>query len=580
MKKFKLLALIIMVAVVLSFSFGVTADVMAADSYTKLVIIHTNDIHSRVDDNMGYARVAALKAQYEAIATNKVLVIDAGDTFHGLPIANINSGENIVSIMNKVGYDYFTPGNHDFNYGYSRLIQLDALLTAKTLSANVVNQSGNPIFTANDTFEYGGVKFGIFGLSTQETEYKTHPDNIEGLTFKDLVETAQAQVTALKAQNCTYIIMLGHLGVDADSAPNRSSDVANAVNGINLAIDGHSHSKLENGQLENGTLIVSANEYLNYIGVVEIDLATKATTAKLVNDKTALTPNAAVEALITTIKAEVNELMKVVVGNTPYLLNGERAFARTQETNLGNLATDAMRFVSGADVAFSNGGGIRASIKAGDITKNDLFSVFPFGNYVVVLDLPLSNLLQALELGVSAAPSESGGFLQISGMCIAYDPTAAVNSKIMSLYIGNTLVWTKAGGYTGDKTADSIIKVATNNFTAAKGDNYTMLGNNYISGEFMALEEAMIAYVSTMNDSTWVNYSGVDARVCVINTITINTKGEVVVVAKDGLRVVLTNGTNGSGSSNIVPIILSIVAILIGITCLHLILKKKNVEVD
>ncbi|MDO4567702.1 MAG: bifunctional UDP-sugar hydrolase/5'-nucleotidase [Clostridia bacterium] len=495
MKK-RIIALVVALVFVFAAVPAVSADI--DDMTGKVVIIHTNDVHSRVDENLGYTAVAALKHEYE-LAGAEVVVIDAGDTFHGLPIANLAEGETIVEIMDAVGYDYHTPGNHDFNYGYEQLVGLDGIAGFHMLSANLAYESGDTVLDASDTFVIDGVTYGIFGLSTPSTTYMTHPDNVAGLVFEDCIETAAAEVAALQAAGCDYIIALGHIGLDSNAGVT-SDEICEAVDGIDLFIDGHSHSVLENGLEVNDALIVSTGEYLESIGVVVIDPAADTIEASLVGAEYTGT-DSAVDALIAEIRTELDEVLQVVVGYTDVLLDGEREHVRTRETNLGNLSADAIRLVANADVAVTNGGGIRASIEIGEITLGDIISVFPFGNYVVAKEVTGQDIHDALEHAVRVYPETNGGFLQVSGMTFTFYTNRDAGNRVDP---ENILI----GGEPIDLSATYVL--ATNDFLAAGGDGFTTL-NGVTVNEYPSLDEVLIDFISALD--TFEAYADIEGRI-------------------------------------------------------------------
>ena len=490
MKRFLSIALAFVMAFSLAaVSSAVTIPSDGADMSGKTVIIHTNDSHSRVDENYGFTAVSALKKQYEAAGAN-VLVFDAGDTLHGMPVATMFEGESIVDILNLVGYDAMTAGNHDFNYGSDKLAELAGKMDFPVLAANVTyKETGEPLLGTNTVIMRGGIKFGVFGLASPETVYKTHPDNVAGLDFLDPIETASLQVAELNAQGCDYIICIGHIGLD-ESTEITSADICGAVDGIDVFIDGHSHTVLPQGMTVNGTVIASTGEYIKNIGVVTIDNATGAIEAGLVAETDAYEGrDDAVDELIGGLRTELEALLGEVVGYTDVYLNGERQYVRTQETNLGDLAADALVYVSGADCAMTNGGGIRASIEVGDITKGDLVTVFPFGNYVVTKYVTGSAIHDMLEHGVRAYPESLGGFPQVSGIEFKFDPTAEAYDRVDP---EDVLV----GGEPLELEREYLF--ATNDFIAAGGDGYTMLGEFPIATEYAGLDEVLIQYISSL----------------------------------------------------------------------------------
>ncbi|MCP1160552.1 MULTISPECIES: bifunctional metallophosphatase/5'-nucleotidase [Bacillus] len=458
----------------------------------KITILHTNDSHGRAvesdNDGMGFAKISTLVKKFESENPN-TLLLDAGDTFHGTNFATLNKGDSIAEIMNKVGYDGMAAGNHDFNYGYQRLLELEKKVVFPVLSANVKKQDGTRLLKPYEIKEVDGIKLGIFGLSTPETHYKTHPKNVEGLTFTDPAAEAREMVKELKAQNVDAIIAVTHLGID-ESSTDTSIKVAKEAPGIDLIVDGHSHSVLVEGlKGENDTLIVSAGEYTKNLGTVELTFDGKkivSKTAKLIKkEETAdIVPDPAVEEVIKKIQSAQEEILSQVIGKTAVKLDGEREQVRGGETNLGNLITDAMVDVTGADMAITNGGGIRASIDAGDITKGDVITVLPFGNYIVTKKLKGLQIKAGIENGVSAYPDVKGAFPHVSGLTFAIDPSQPAGSRVHSMKIDGKAV---------DMNKEYV--VATNDFMAAGGDEYTSFNDSPILNEYQALDEALINYI-------------------------------------------------------------------------------------
>lgn len=459
----------------------------------KIVILHTNDTHARVmesgSDGMGFAKLAAkVKAIKEE--NSNVLLLDAGDALHGLPFATISKGESIVKIMNGIGYDAMVPGNHDFNYGYERLLELKESMDFPLICANVY-KDGEPLFSPYVIVEAGGIRIGIFGLATPETSYKTNPKNVEGLEFKDPVEVSESVVNELKEGNADLIIALVHLGLD-EASEDTSRKIAENVEGIDLIVDGHSHSVLEGGLQVGGSLIVQTGEYTINLGIVEVEvkegevssinagLFTKGHAADLQEDEE-------IKALIAEIEQANQDLTSGIVGETAVKLDGERENVRTGETNLGNLIADAMLKATGADAALTNGGGIRASIETGKITKGDIIKVLPFGNFVVVIEVKGEDLVAALEHGTSAYPQQKGAFPQVAGITYAIDLSREAGSRVTDVRVGGEPV-----------EAEKIYKLATNDFLAVGGDEYTMFKDCNMLGEFSALNEILESYIQEL----------------------------------------------------------------------------------
>lgn len=457
----------------------------------KINIMHTNDSHARVfegsNDGMGFAKLSTLVKQLQAENEHSIL-LDAGDTFHGTTFATLEEGSSIVDIMNKIGYDAMAAGNHDFNYGYKRLLELDEMSDFPVLSANVIYEdTGELVLEPYTIRTVNGVKLGIFGLSTPETHYKTHPKNVEGLKFTDPAEAARKMIKELNSQDVDAIIALTHLGTD-ESSTDTSLKVAQEAPGIDLIVDGHSHTvdDIQNS----GTLIVSAGEYLKNLGIVELtfgddnELISRSATLVTKEEAANIKADPEVQAVLDDIQEKQQGILAEEIGTTTIKLDGEREQVRAGETNLGNLITDAMLETTGADVALTNGGGIRASIDKGIITKGDVITVLPFGNYIQTLDVPGSAIKAALETGVSAYPEVKGAFPHVAGMTFAIDAAKPAGERVHSLEINGKPI-----------DMNETYNLATNDFLAAGGDEYSILANFLITGDYQALDEAVIEYI-------------------------------------------------------------------------------------
>lgn len=466
------------------------ASASSAPSGKHITILHTNDMHARAvasSPEMGFAKVKGIFNQYRS-QNPDTLTLDAGDAVHGTPFATLVRGESVVKVMNEMGYDAMVPGNHEFNYGWNRLVELSQMLKFPMLSSNVKKSDGTDLFKPYTIKEVDGVKIGIIGFSTPETSYKTSPKNVEGLTFADPAVEAKKIVDELKGK-ADVIVAVGHLGEDKSSI-DTSLKLVKEVPGIDVFIDGHSHTVLEHGlNADNNTLIASAGEYTKYVGVVDLWVdggKVVKKEAKLVDEKAAadIKPDEKVASLVASIQKEQEPILKEKVGETPVKLEGSRELARTSETNLGDLLADAMRDVSQSDIAMTNGGGIRASIEAGTITKGDIVTVLPFGNQIVQLKVTGEDIVAALENGVSDYPESKGGFPQVSGVSFKIDKSKPKGSRVHSVMVGGKALDPKAT-YT----------LATNDFMSIGGDQYTMFSKYSQAGMYGALDEALISYI-------------------------------------------------------------------------------------
>lgn len=490
----------------------------------KLVVIHTNDTHGRdLEGVYTTAAVAQLKQDLTAAGAD-VLLLSAGDASQGTPLVNLSQGGAAIDFMNLADYDAMATGNHEFDWGLENLKGLAQDADFPILAANLTyTETGSLVFDDSVVFTTeSGLKVGVFGLATPETATKAHPDKVKGVSFaagEELYQVAQSQVDKLNAEGCDYIIALSHLGDSAESAPNRSVDLLDNVTGIDLMVDGHSHTTLPEGDTSHGgALRVSTGEYLNNIGVVVYDADTDTETARLLGSKTEgdqtvldyTGSNAEVLAAIEAVNADVEQELSKVFAKTEVLLNGERdPGVRTEETNLGDFAADAILWSARqalgedkVDLALTNGGGIRASIPAGDITMKTMKTVFPFGNEVATVTVTGAELLEALEAATFCTPTAVGAFPQVSGVQFTIDTTVPYENGELypnSTYYapakpGSRIKNVTVNGKPLDLTAEYV--VATNDFTAAGGDTYGAFLGKSVTKTGVALEDALVQYTS------------------------------------------------------------------------------------
>lgn len=527
MRKFlaTLLALVMTLALMVPASWGENKETyQLPDSLAgKTVILHTNDVHGAIDK---YAKVAALRDECYDKGAHQVILLDAGDYSQGSPYVSLSKGATALDMMALVGYDVITLGNHEFDYGFPQLMenlkkhQGDFMVACN----NLVDDEGELIFApggtapiyADDTYETELFRIAIVGMATPETQTKANPALIKGLTFADkdaFTKAAADQVAALK--DADVVICLAHLGVDAESAPYRSTDLYAAVKGIDFIVDGHSHTVMTKG--EKGEPIQSTGTAFKNIGVIVIDDASKKIESNsLYEIKEDTAKDATVAAAAKTIVDRVNAEYGVVFAKSEVTLNGAKApnGNRDVETNNGDLITDAMRWkvLQNKDgltvnedhvVAITNGGGIRAAIAKGDVTKKDINTVLPFGNTVAVVYVTGEQLLEALEASTFSTPTAVGGFPQVSGINFtihtgkAYDKNDTTYPE--STYYGpktiNRVVINSVNGK--EFKANEVYAVVTNNFCAAGGDTYYAF--KAASAQFdtgIPLDEAVMEYVT------------------------------------------------------------------------------------
>ena len=477
----------------------------------KTVILHTNDVHGAI---AGYAYIAQLKADYEAKGA-EVILVDAGDYSQGEVYVSDTKGLDAVEMMNATGYNVVSLGNHEFDYGFAQLKDNMSKAKFKVLCADVFNADGTPIFDANYTYTTkSGVKIGFFGMETPETQTKANPALIKGLTFATddaFTKAAADQVKALKDDD--IVICVSHLGVDAESKPYRSTDLYAAVKGIDFIIDAHSHTVMMKG--ENGEPIQSTGTKFANIGVIVIDDASKKIESNsLYEIKEDTAKDATVAAAAQKIIDRIDKEYGAVFAKSKVELNGAKApnGNRDSETNNGDLITDAMLWkvmqnkeglTVDADhvVAITNGGGIRAAIKVGDVTKKDINTVLPFGNTVAVIYVTGAELLEALEASTYSLPV--GGFPQVCGIsytistAVAYDANAETYPS--STYYGpKTINRVSINSINGKEfKVDDTYAVVTNNFVADGGDTYYAFAaatSKFDTG--MTLDVAVMDYIT------------------------------------------------------------------------------------
>lgn len=555
-------ALALLLSVVMSLSLLVSTawaeDPVTRDLAGKTVILHTNDVHGAIQD---YAKVAALKADYEARGAD-VWLVDAGDFSQGSVYVSLNKGADAVTMLNAVGYDYVTLGNHEFDYGAQQLADNLKNANFDILCSNVLDADGDPAADEAVTSEVegSGLKIGFFGLATPETKTKANPALIKGLTFlsgEALYKCAQENIDWLKGQNADVIICLAHLGVDKESQPNTSYDLYKNTTGIDFIIDGHSHSVMTKGP--NGEPIQSTGTALANVGVITIDNATKKIESnELIALKDYTGSDAAVAAAAKAIMDPIDAAYGEVFAKSAVDLNGAKAPGnRTEETNLGDLITDAMMWAIKTKapsvdmtnaVAITNGGGIRAAIKKGDITKKDINTVLPFGNTLAVVYVKGSELLEALEASTYCTPEAVGGFPQFAGMEVElniapkYDKNAEKYPG--SEYFGpksiNRITIKSINGKAFDPNA--TYAVITNNFMAAGGDTYYAFAaakEQFDTG--LPLDEILMEYITTeLNGVVGEQYAKPQGRLTIVNNPKTGDSGVVIYM---GLAMLALTGT-------------------------------------
>lgn len=490
----------------------------------EVVIIHTNDVHCNIDSGVGYSGVAAYVAEMESIyGEDYVTLVDAGDAVQGGAVGKLSEGEAIIEIMNEVGYDIFTLGNHEFDYGVSRMFELVEMLDATVISSNFMDlTTGESVYEPYTIVDYGDFQVAFVGIATPDTVTKSSPTNFqdengefiygfcEGEDGEVLYANVQESVDDAIAEGADYVIALGHMGIEESSSPYMSTEIIANTTGIDVFLDGHSHSVIPGEEVENEAgeivLLNQTGTKLENIGKITINNTTGEIVAELISEEDYTEKDADVQAFIDEINAENAVLLEEVIITTEFAMNintpgTEDEIVRSQETNLGDFCADAYRYVLETDIALINGGGIRADIEAGEITYGDVIEVHPWGNDAMSVEVSGQVILDALEMGAKDYPSNSGGFLQVSGLTYKIDPT--VESTIVTDELGVFIE--VAGEYrvydvmVGDEPLDldKMYSVASHNYLLQnQGDGMSMFDDaTVIKDMYMIDNEVLMTYM-------------------------------------------------------------------------------------
>lgn len=432
MKK-RLLSCIVCICMVL---FSLNAATFAKDSET-IVILYENDVHCAVE---GYSKLAAmkneLKSEYEYVG-----VVSSGDFVQGGTLGAVSKGEYIVELMNLVGYDAIAPGNHEFDYTISRLTELYELSETKYISCNFAKIGEEKTYFEPYTIvSYGDVDIAYIGIITPETITSARPSQFRNengeiiYTFNEsrLYELVQESIDEATEDGADYVIALSHIGYDESGELNDVTDVIENTDGLDVVLDAHSHSVIEEKIVKDksGDDVLLSSTGTGFENIGKLTIANGEFDTELVKTETYTKTDADVDAYIAEINESYAELgnRKIGESNVELITHNEEGtrLVRTAETNLGNLCSDALFFVTNADVSYVNGGGLRAPIKSGDMTFNDIYSVFPFNNRIVTAEITGQVLLDMLEMSMISYPQEDGAFPHMSGI------TFSVNKSIPS----------------------------------------------------------------------------------------------------------------------------------------------------
>jgi 2',3'-cyclic-nucleotide 2'-phosphodiesterase (5'-nucleotidase family) len=434
-----------------------------------ITFLHTNDVYEIAPKRHkgGLAELMTLLTAERAAAAHSITTF-GGDLISPSILSQMLQGAQMIEFMNALGLDVAVPGNHEFDFGPEVARQRFGESKFPWLGTNVLGKDGRPAagLTAVHTIAAGGYTVGFFGLLAPETETLSSPG--DDLTFAAVIDTARQAVTQLEAAGAEVIVALTHIAL-ADTRA-----LVKSVKGIHLVLGGHEHDPIT--FYERGVLIHMAGYDAHYLAVVDlkVDRVKKGETTGIevtpewrMLSTTGVAPDPEIKRMVDAYQARLDKALGQPVGTTGVALDTRRSTVRTGEARFGNLIADALREGVGAEVAITNGGGIRGdrTYEAGaTLTRKDILSELPFGNLAVLIELTGADLLAALENGVSEIENLAGRFPQLSGMTVTFDPGAPKGQRIVSAKVGDALL-DRARTY----------RVATNDYIYGGGDGYAAL---------------------------------------------------------------------------------------------------------
>lgn len=491
---------------------------------TTIKILQTNDIHSNVED-LSYV------SQYKKENDNAILV-DVGDAVQGKALATYTKGSAIIEIMKKTNYDVSALGNHGFDYGVEQLIKNVNAASFPFLAANVKKVDGTTLINnENNNGEYTiiekeGKKIGFFGITTTETAYKTNPKNIEGIEFENELLAAKEVVDKLQELKCDLIVGLTHVGVASRELT--SIDMAEALDGVDIILDGHSHTKIIK-RANSGTYVVQTGSKLKYIGEITVTFSENETyiEPKLLSKKefSIYGKDSEVEALCKTKENELDKVFDQIIGKTNSELQANKLYdskknisiVKNRETSMGDIVADSMiwatkdllkttEYANYPTVAMTNGGSIKANIKSGEITVGDVYNILPYGSSLAVKLVTPKKLYEVLEHSISELKLNkdstriqnlSSLYPQISGMRFEMDLNKT-KERVINVYLKDK----ENSEILLDKFDDKTkIALVSNDFLISGGDGFDMLASGENIAEGNALDEIFASYITNLTDT-------------------------------------------------------------------------------
>lgn len=404
-----------------------------------IVILYENDVHGRMH---GYAQLCELRKEMQR-KTENVCVVSLGDFSQGGPLCSVSHGQYAVDVMNNIGYDFITIGNHEYDYGLEQLNRLVGSLKAKTLVCNYIDlATGKTVFLPYAIRKFKNLNIGFIGCVTPITKLSDSPhsfiddkgNDLYSFSHENFYEVIQKNIDEVRALGADVVILLAHLG-DIDNSFETSEETIRRTTGIDIVLDGHAHNVIESRYVCNSqgdSILLSSTGYLfENIGQLVITGKGKYETTLIPVTKEAK-QDKTISAQIEGFQATFNNLP--TIAESPYELVAfdkvHDTYDRNCQTNLGSLCAEAFRVMSRADIGWINAGGVRNTISSGRITFKELLSAFPFENRICVCQFTGKQIIDALEYGISRAPEDNGSYPQVSG--ITFDIDLNVKSNVLS----------------------------------------------------------------------------------------------------------------------------------------------------
>ena len=446
----------------------IIADILRNRNLEIITVFVTSDIHGNLVPYMpagskvmvgSLAKMSYIINKMRAVQPN-LLLIDAGDSPYNTNIANFVQGKSTVDVMNAMRYDATALGNHDFDYAFDILLSNADRANYAFLSANTFWNDGKypAQFKPSISKKVGSIKVGIGGITDDTSKLYTHFTNTEDIMFKEHFSTAEELVKKLDKEN-DLVIMLSHLHGD-------NPELLKRVAGINISVGG-GNDLAGQPSIINGAWLINPGKHAECLNQINVTMFKKQMIGVVFNQiylNPDMPDDPAVTAITGMYEKQLDDQLKKVIGKTAVDLNGERSVVRVKESNLANAVADSLRESMQADIAFQNGGGVRASIPQGDITMGHVYSVLPFDNKVILVETSGATVRTALENGAAQLPAAAGQFLQVSGLAYTLDMSQAPGKRVVSVTIDGREI-DPAKRY----------KVVINDFMAGGGDGFTML---------------------------------------------------------------------------------------------------------